>query len=459
MPYGKITRRTFVVRSSKAALAVLTAPLLCRPSLFGGELADKRLNIACIGLGNQMQGLITEIKTAGQNIVALCDVDAQRISTTQKSFGDFLSGAKFYRDYRELLKREKSLNAVVVATPDHWHASICTAAIQAEKHVYCEKPLTHSVAETRQLRALAKKSKVVTQTGNQGAASPNFRRSMELIQAGAIGPVGEIHIWHPPHGWPCGVDRPTGEDPIPEGLDWDFWLGPAPLRPYKNGQYHQINWRGWYDFGGGSLADFCCHSFSLPVRALNLDYPNEIKVSGTPLGKESFPTNCKLQFKFPARAGRGHVSIYFYTGGEKPPANVTAGMEETFGEVPRTGCMLQGGLGTLSAGLWNNECYLKLNGEQKFRDGTKHEAGKNIPKSLPRAPQGRHVLEWIEACQGGPKTFSPFEIGGHVTEIGAAGIVALRLGRDIEWDGKAMRVSGVPEADALVKPVYRKGWV
>jgi len=281
---------------------------------------------------------------------------------------------------------------------------------------------------------------------------------MELVQAGVLGKVSEVHLWHPRHGWPSGQDRPAGEDPTPEGLNWDFWLGPARVRPYKRGIYHPAQWRGWYDFGGGSLADFCCHAFSMPVRALHLDYPNRIEISGAPLGKESFPKSCQVHFSFPASADRGPVGIHFYSGGELPPPEATAGLAETFDKVRETGCLLIGDKGVLSAGLWNNECFLKMRGEREFRAGADHPAAVGVAQSLPRAPRERHMLEWIEACKGGPKTFSPFEIGGHITEIGAAGLVALRLGHGIDWDGEAMRIPGNTEGAALVKPQHRQKW-
>ena len=462
MQTDKMNRRAFIRGTSKAAIGMIAAPQLYNARLIGGERANSKLNIACIGLGGQMHSLLKELIAFDQNIVAICDLDANRMAETRKIFDPALAKSKGYKDYRELLEREKSVDAVVIATPDHWHAAITKAAIEAGKHVYCEKPLTHTVAEARQIAALAKQSKVVTQTGNQGSGSSNFRRSIELIQAGVLGSVSEVHIWHPPHGWPNGVDRPAGTDSIPEGFDWNNWLGPAPMRPYKRGIYHPGNWRGWYDFGGGSLADFCCHAFSMPVRALDLDYPNRIEVSGIALAGESFPKACKVHLSFPTRGKRGPVTIHFYTGGEKPcsvmPASeVTAGMAEMYGELPSTGCLVLGDKGTLSAGLWNNDFYLKMKGELMFK-GTQHEAAVSVPQSLPRAPQQNHMLEWLEACKGQGKTFSPFEIGGHVTEIGTAGMVALRLGREIEWDGPAMAAKGLPETESWVKPQHRGEW-
>ncbi len=453
----KLNRRNFIRNTSATAIGgIVAAPLVLNTRLFAADSANNKLNIACIGLGGQMQGLMKGAAELNHNIVALCDVDSNRIAESRKNLGAAGEKAKAYKDYRELLEKEKSVDAVIIATPDHWHAAICVAAIKAGKHVYCEKPLTHTIGEARQLAALAKESKVVTQTGNQGSASPNFRRSMELIQAGVIGSVSEVHLWHPRHGWPCGIETPTTSEAIPDGLDWDFWIGPAPMRPYQKGIYHPAQWRGWYDFGGGSLADFCCHGFSMPVRALDLDYPNKIEISGTAIAKDSFPKTCRVHFSFAARGNRGPVSIHFHSGGDLPDRQVTAGMKETLDKVPETGCLVLGDKGTISAGLWNNECRIKMKGETSF-NGINHDAAKPIPETLPRA-RGSHIQEWIEACKGQGKTFSPFEIGGHVTEIGAAGLVALRLGRNIAWDGATMTVKGSPEAATLVRPQHRGEW-
>ena len=465
MKEHRTNRRQFLSITTKATLCASVAPMFYPRRLFGAGSANAKLNIACIGLGGQMHGLMQDLVLFADtnNIIALCDVSTEQIASKRKAFGSAVTGAKEYRDYRLMLEREKSLDAVVIATPDHWHAAISAAAMKAGKHVYCEKPLTHTVGEAREIGDLARKSTVVTQTGNQGSASANFRRSMELVQAGVLGKVSEVHIWHPPHGWPCAMDIPMNPDPIPESLNWDFWLGPAPARPYKQGLYHPVAWRGWYDFGGGSLADFCCHAFSLPVRVLDLDYPTRIEVSGTPLAKASFPKECKLDFRFPARGGRAPVTIHFYTGGEKertilPPPQVTEGMAETFNQVPGVGCLLVGEQGVLSAGLWNNECFLRMRGEKEFQPAANHDAAKTVPITLPRAPKERHMLEWLEACRGNGKTFSPFEIGGHVTEVGAAGLIPLRLGQGIDWDGQQMIANGLPQTAAWIKPQRRGEW-
>ncbi len=445
-----VTRRTFL-KTGTAAGSLLILP--------GGMLRGQerkpgaRLNVAFIGMGRQIQGHVSQIMQLGHNVAAFCDVDAGQIEESRKRHGEGASKAAVYSDYRVLLEKEKTLDAVVIATPDHWHAPICRAAMQAGKHVYCEKPLTHTIAEARQIRELSKASKGITQTGNQGSASGNLRRSIELIQADFFGAITEIHAWHPPHGWPSGVDRPEGGDAVPAGLDWDFWLGNAPARPFKANNYHPVSWRGWYDFGNGSVGDFCCHAFNMPVRALNLDYPTKIEVSGTGLGKESFAKACTVSYHFPARGARGPVKLNFYTGGDMPPDEVTAGLRNASGSLPGTGCLLIGDKGQLQSGLWNSDCYIKLNGEKRFFGADNHPTAKEVPQSIPRVKS--HIDEWLDACLGGPKVFSDFDFGGHLTEIGLAGIVALRLQKNIAWDGPGMKVPGMPEADRFIRKEER----
>ena len=449
------TRRSFLKSSGTAAGSLLLLP---SGSLLGQERKPGgKLNVAFIGMGGQIQGHVAQIIQLGHNVAAMCDVDTAQMAGSQKRHGEGAAKAALYQDYRVLFEKEKSIDAVVIATPDHWHAPICRAAMQAGKHVYCEKPLTHTIAEARQLRELSKASKVITQTGNQGSASPNLRRSMELIAANFFGPITEIHVWHPEHSWPSGVARPEGSDPVPNNLDWDFWLGTAPVRPFKANTYHPVNWRGWYDFGNGSVGDFCCHGFNMPVRALNLDYPTRIEISGTELGRESFAKACTVRYHFPARGDRGPVKLNFYTGGDLPPEDVTAGLSESFGKLPRTGCLLVGEKGLLESGLWNSDCYVKLKDDKRFTGADNHPAAKEVPQSIPRVKG--HMEEWVDACLGGPKVFADFDLGGHLTEIGLAGIVALRLQKNIDWDGPNMRVPGMPEADKFIRKEERKTYL
>ena len=454
-PARQSTRRQLL----GSTLAAVAAPYIVPGSalgLNGVPAPSSRLNVAGIGLGGRMGSLLRDLLGAQQNVVALCDIDDNQVSAMQKSLGDPIAGAKVYKDYRRLLESETSVDAVIISTPDHWHAPICKAAMHAGKHVYCEKPLTRTVAEARHLRELARHSQVVTQTGNQGSASGNLRRCIEVIQAGLLGQVHDIHVWHPKHGWPSGVDRPPGADPIPEGFDWDFWLGTSPLRPYKAGIYHPAAWRGWYDFGNGSLGDFCCHGFNLPMRALKLEYPTKIEVTGADLGKESFPTTCIVRYHFEKRGALAPVTLHFYTGGVMLPEEVTRDIVTTFGEVSSTGCLMVGELGSISAGLWNDEGRFKLRADPLFKSITDHDAAKSVPQTLPRVDS--HMQEWVAACKGETKTFSNFDIGGHLTEIGLAGVIALRIGHDIEWDGKRMQVKGIPEARKWVKPAVREPW-
>ncbi|MFT5240233.1 MAG: hypothetical protein ACI9OU_000865 [Candidatus Promineifilaceae bacterium] len=449
-----VSRRQFLASSGGAA------SLLILPSgTFGSEGLSpaNKLNIAFVGMGSQIQGHVKNVIGQGHNVVAFCDVDASQIAQSKIRHGDAVAQTKIYDDYRRLFESEKSLDAVVIATPDHWHAQICKMAIEANLHVYCEKPLAHTVSEARMLRELSRKSDVVTQLGNQGSASANLRRSIELIQAGLFGEITQVHVWHPEHNWPSGVARPAGADPVPAGLAWDFWCGPSPLRPYKSDIYHPKNWRGWYDFGNGSIGDFCCHGFNLPVRALNLDYPTRIEVSGTGLGFESYSKSSTTHMHFPAKGKRGPVVLNFYTGGDMPPEELTNELVGTFGSVPRTGCILEGSQGLLSAGLWNTDGYMKLNDEARFVGHTKHPAAIALPQHLPRVAD--HLQEWTDAIRTESTTFSDFDIGGHMTEIGLAGVVALRLQKTIAWDGPGMRAVGIPEADALVHLVPRTKWL
>ncbi len=461
----EISRRRFI--ESAAAIGI-GLPTILPSRGFGAPSANERLSFACIGMGGQMRGyLMPELGKIDQQIVAICDVDKRQRDSALQAKG--MSGARAYHDYRELLDKEKDVDAVIIATPDHWHVPICQAALESGKHVYCEKPLAHSVAECRALEKLATSHpKLATQTGNQGCSTEGFRRSFEVIQSGLLGQVTEVHVWHPAHGWPNGVDRPAKSDPIPEGLDWNFWLGAAPNRPYCDGIYHPGKWRGWYDFGGGSIADFCCHGFQLAYRSLDLDAPTRIEATGSDLGHESYATRCTIKFEFAAKGKRGPVTLYFYSGdNNQPPAEVTKG------PVGSTGCLIVGTEGTLSAGLWNTDCNVRLKDAKDFR-GADHPEVAKIAKTQPRidtevlkwdpkkTAQGQrprwsqvnnsHMFEWVLACAGDTKTYSPFEIGARITEVGMLGVLALRMQKPIIWDAEKRQAVGLPEADAIIDP-------
>lgn len=445
---GPWSRRRFLTTSSSALVASSAAGKSLAPS--------EQLKVAAIGMGGRMRPHVDQLLKLGHHVSAFCDVDEGQIDAAKARHPDAAEKIASYKDYRVLLEKEKALDAVIISTPDHWHAPICRAAMAAGKHVFCEKPLTHTLAEARELRELHRESKVATQTGNQGSASPNIRRSMELIASGMLGDITEVHVWHPGLKAPYGTNRPKKGDPVPRGLDWDFWLGPAPQRPFKSSIYHPGQWRAWYDFGNGTLGDFCCHSFNLPLRALELDYPDRIAIVGEPLGKETFPTSSTTSFHFPAKGKRARVMLHFHVG-DGLPQRFVDDLSGTFGSLPRVGCLLQGTKGQLSAGLWNSQCYVRLDGEAKFRGADNHDAAKAIPQSIPRS--AGHMEEWLNACRGRGKTFADFDHGGHLTEIGLAGIVALRLGRDIEWDGPNMKVVGAPEADQYIRKTDRPDYL
>jgi predicted dehydrogenase len=455
-------RRAFL----KGIATTGTATCLGRFTAWGAEQrvpASEQLNVACIGLGGIMgTDLPSVLSVPGVNVVALCDVDANALGQLRKKFEtkagseravSSMDRATFYGDYRKLLEKEKNVDAVLIATPDHWHAPIATAAIQAGKHVYCEKPLTHAIMEARRLRELSRASKVVTQMGNQGNATGNLRRNIEVIQAGVLGQVREVHVWHPP----CRVfeARPAQADAVPPQLNWDLWLGPAPARPFARGCYHPFSWRFWWDFGNGSLGDFCGHAFNLPVQALKLDHPTAVDVEGVGMGRESYVTRGRLTYHFPARGDLAALKFYFHQS-LTPPDALMQPYKETFGTTPNGGCLVVGEKGMISAGLWNADGYLCMTGEKKFRSVMKHEAASGVPERLPRAKG--HVDEWVNACRGQGAAFSNFDKGGLITEIGLIGALAFRTGQRLDWDSQALKVPGRTELDALIDPPYRQPW-
>jgi hypothetical protein len=478
-----ITRRRFIYNSALAAgAAALVGPAIASsPRKLS---ANDKLNIGVVGFGGK--GGSDMDLCAGENIAALCDVDEKISGRAKQKYPQ----ANVYKDFRKMLETEKSLDAVIVATPDHLHAVVASMAIKMGKHVYCQKPLTQTVYEARLLRKLAKEHNVATQMGNQGSAEDGLRRAVEVVQAGVIGSVREVHVWSNRPIWPQGMDRPQGEDPVPQGMDWDLWLGPAQKRPFKGAwpeggkrrrgrgnYYHPFNWRGWQDFGTGALGDMACHTSNMPFRALKLGYPTEIEAQSSGINKESYPLKSKIRFQFPAREGLEPVTFWWYDGGNplpddpnshdgnnKPPEEATTEIRQMMDNVPGSGCLLIGDKGKLfSPDDYGAKFFVKLKDEKELTDGKMHEAVKAIPMTIPRNEfQGdgdkRHHLEWIAACKGGKPGYSEFDIAAYLTEIILLGCIALRVGKKLEWDGPNMKATNAPEAAQFVKRNYRKGW-
>ncbi len=450
------SRRDFLKASAIASAATLGAPMLLRAAGPATTQAAK-LNIAVVGLGGQGRHNMSLLLAAGDNVVGLCDVDEKMIAQAKKEGGEKVEKAVTYTDYRKIID-DKTIDAVLIATPDHWHTPLCKAFMKAGKHVYCEKPLTHSVGEARELRQLADSlPKVITQMGNQGSATQSLRRCVELIKAGVIGQVHDVHVWLDGGGFPHGIDRPAGEDKVTEGFNWDMWVGPGQLRPFKEKTYHPYTWRGWFDFGNGQLGDFACHSFNLPMRALDLGYPNRVEVMSDGSGRETWPTRNRVKFRFPARKNLDEMTIHWYDGGELPDWGLYHDVLTTYDQLPNVGVLILGEKGTIFTNPWNGAGLIRLKDEPKMKDVLTHAATKDIPVTLPRV--NVHVEEWLNACKGGPPTFSPFQIGGLLTEIALSGVLAVRLGHSIDWDGEKQEVRGVPEANKYIHPEYRKDWI
>jgi predicted dehydrogenase len=401
---------------------------------------SERLQVGVIGTINQAGYDLKEVAAAGAEIAALCDVDEKRSGPVRERF----PRAKFFVDFRRLIDHP-ALDAVVVATPDHMHALATLAALRNGLHVYCEKPLTHTVEEARLVAETAAKHKRVTQMGTQIHAGSNYRRVVELVQSGAIGTVREVHVWV----GVCrgGGERPMGSEPIPEGLHWDLWLGAAPVRPFvhgakktENGVYHPFNWRRFWDFGGGTLTDMACHHMDLPFWALGLRHPTKVSADGSPPHPDTAAVWTTVRYEFPAHEKQPPVTLTWYDGGKRPP-------HFTRGELPEwgDGTLFVGSKGMLIAGYGTH----KLLPEKDF-------AGFTPPPKTIKDSIGHH-REWVEACKSGGPTTCNFDYSGGLTESVLLGAVSYRLGKPFTWDAKNLKASE-PNAERFLRKEYRKPW-
>jgi len=461
------TRRRFLYYSALAAAGAATLPSYGKPRPRQLTNGDK-LRIACVGGGGKGESDIRHCGT--EEIVAICDADQNMATKSLKAFPN----AKFYFDWREMLDKEvKNIDAVTVSTPDHCHAIVASAAIKLGKHVYCQKPLTQTVYEARYLRKIAKQYGVVTQMGNQGSSEDGLRRAVEVVQAGIIGPVKQVHVWTNRPIWPQGIVRPQGEDPVPENFKWDLWLGPASARPFKKDVYHPFKWRGWFDFGTGALGDMACHTANMPFRAAKLGYPKLVElVDHSELNPDTYPKTAKIRFVFPEREGLPETEFFWYDGNPKdksvqplrPVDDVTKDIRQLLDKVPDSGCLLIGDKGQLfSPDDYGARFFIKLNDEKELVNGKEHEAAKAVPVTLPRNTlandaDAKQHLEWIAACKGSIVPYSNFDVAAYLTEIILLGCVALRVGKKLDWDGPKMRATNAPEAAHFVKRNYRRGY-
>lgn len=426
------------------------------------------LAAACIGVGGKGGSDTSHIAEQGVAIVGLCDVDKGTLTKKGREFPDAVQET----DFRELLdKLGDKIDIVTVSTPDHTHAVAAIKAMRMKKHVYCQKPLTWSIREARLMREVAEETGVVTQMGNQGTSEDGLREAVEVIRSGAIGDVSEVHIWSNRPIWPQGQGRPAGSDPVPEGLNWDAWIGPAPMRPYKQGAYHAFNWRGWVDFGTGALGDMACHTTNLSVMALELWDPVAVTAIANPgiFEGETYPASSTIKFEFPKRGNLPPCTFYWYDGGNLPSDEIIKQLPESFQK--RVQAQREGGNKTSGAVLVGSKGMLfspddygaryQLLPESQYKDFKVPE------RSLPRIPfragnDQRQKWEFVASIKGEyePGTMANFGYAGRLTETILVGNLALRAGEGqrIEWDAKSLTSTNMPKINEFVHREYRKGW-
>jgi predicted dehydrogenase len=444
-PRGRITRRSFVGSVTLAGAAALGLPGFLR-----ARSPSEKLRVAVIGCGGRGAGNLAEV--LGETVVALCDVNEDNLLQAAEKAPHALK----FRDFRKLYDhlKDNDFDAVVVSTTEHTHAFATLPALRRKKHVYCEKPLTHNVREARLITEAAQKAGVATQMGTQIHAGTNYRRVVELIQAGAIGPVHEVHVWvsrawgrqsaedaRRHHDIVSIRERPTDKSPVPRGLDWDLWLGPATARPFHPVYVPGPKWYRWWDFGGGTMSDLGSHWIDLPFWALRLDAPRAVEAVGPAPHPELAPASMSATFHYGLRQGQPAVKLTWHQGTMKP-----ALWQE--GKIPKwaDGVLFVGARGMLLADYGRHI----LLPEKQFADF--HRPTKSIPDSI-----GHHA-EWIRACKTGQPTTCPFAYSGRLTEANHLGNVAYRAGKRIEWDARNLRIPNAPQAERWLTRAYRKGW-
>jgi predicted dehydrogenase len=438
-------RRLLAAATASAGITVVPRHVLGGPP---HTPPSEKLGIAGIGVGGMGKSNLSQLET--ENIVALCDVDHAYAGGTFQKYPQ----AKVYTDFRQMLDKEKGIDAVLVATPDHTHAVISLEAMRRRKHVYCQKPLTHDVYEARMLAQAARATGVTTQMGIQGHSGEGARLICEWIADGAVGEVHEVDAWCSLSYFPFGHAywsskwnrRPEDMPPVPATLNWDLWLGPGPQRPYHPA-YHPAVWRCWWDFGCGMMGDRGAHTLDAAVWALKLGYPTSIEATSLDLNLDTHPLASVVTYQFPARAGLPPVKLTWYDGLRAPrPLELEDGRQMGHAEG---GLLFKGTKGKLVGGVYGESP--RLIPESRMKEY------KLPAQTIPRV-EGSHEQDWVRACKAGRRAGADFEYSALLTEICLLGNVAKRVDARIEWDGPNMRVTNLPEAQKYIQPPYREGW-
>ncbi|HXT57989.1 MAG TPA: Gfo/Idh/MocA family oxidoreductase [Pirellulales bacterium] len=438
----RTSRRKFV-KTIAAVGAGLSLPL---GSLARAAGPNGRLRIASIGTGGKgWSDLVATAASPHVDVVALCNID-EGPDHLGRAAEKYPQAAK-YTDWRRLLDNAKEIDAVIVSTPDHMHAPISMAAMALGKHVQCQKPLTHTVYEARQMRLAAKKVGVVTQMGNQIQSHVAYRTAVRLVHDGAIGKVQEVHSWQSGKmGWLLESDRPAGEDPVPPTVHWDNWLGVAPVRAFKAKIYHPFNWRAWQDFSNGQLGDFGCHILDPVFMALELTAPKTIRAEAPPINREVWAKSATVFYEFPGtpRTASDSLRLTWYEGEGAKPSYEALGIPSSVA-LPGSGSVLKGEKGTM---IIPHVDMPKLLPEEKFAD-----------YKMPDVGGVDHYVQWADACRGKGKTTSHFDYSGPLTEAVLLGTVAIRTPHEtLQWDAAGLKIANSPEANAMLTKDYRPGW-
>ena len=465
-PFTRVSRRTFMGTAATAAgLTIVPRHVLGGP---GYQAPSDKVNVAIVGYSHGMgtSNLTSVLKT--DNIVALCDCDeseaAKAVMSGKKTL-EMVANAVHYKDFRVMLEKQKDIDAVLVATPDHTHAVIAMAAMQLGKHVYVQKPLTRTISEARALTEAARKYKVVTQMGNQGHSEEGLRLMEEWLNADAIGPIREVHCWTNRPIWPQGMPRPADTPAVPEGLDWDLWIGPARMRPFHS-TYHPFGWRAWQDFGAGAMGDMGCHVMDAAFTILKLGAPTSVIASLAhnvlpPLpgesgyGKrvvydDSYPPASVIHLAFPERGSMPPVKLHWYDGGIHPERPDDLEPER---RMPESGTIFVGEKGKMWCETYSES--------PRLIPETAMAAFVRPPRTLPRVEGGRaaHEKNWLDAIRQNGQAVSHFDYAGPFTEAVLLGNVALRYPETrLLWDAPTMKVTNLPEADQFIQHQYRPGW-